>query len=154
MLICYCAPAHFHDPTTSVAIIILALMILFIVFIPKMYTINQQMKLEDSKEIFYSQQTSINDSTLLSGTSNSYGYSPHFKQPSSRPPRNYYPSFSYATNYYIPKEPMRSTQAASFPRASAAAAAAAAAAQAVNGHRRWQHAQHAQAHANAGHSGI
>ena len=66
MLICYCAPAHFHDPTTSVAIIILALMILFIVFIPKMYTINQQMKLEDSKEIFYSQQTSINDSTLLS----------------------------------------------------------------------------------------
>ena len=40
MLICYCAPAHFHDPTTSVAIIILALMILFIVFIPKMYTIN------------------------------------------------------------------------------------------------------------------
>ena len=53
MLICYCAPAHFHDPTTSVAIIILALMILFIVFIPKMYTINQQMKLEDSKDIFY-----------------------------------------------------------------------------------------------------
>ena len=123
MLICYCAPAHFHDPTTAVAIIILALMILFIVFIPKMYTINQQMKLDDSKDVFYnSQQTSINDSTLLS--SNSYGYSPHFKPPSGaapappshRPPRNYYPSFSYATNYYIPKEPMRSTQAASFPR--------------------------------------
>merc|ERR1719500_1753048 len=78
-----------------------------------MYTINQQMKLEDSKDIFYSQQTSINDSTLLS--SNSYGYSPHFKQPSSRPPRNYYPSFSYATNYYIPKEPMRSTHLHRFP---------------------------------------
>lgn len=112
MLICYCAPGHFHDPTTAVAIIILALMILFIVFIPKMYTINQQMKLEDSKEIFYSQQTSINDSTLLStSNTNSYGYSSR-----QRPPRNYYPSFSYATNYYIPKEPMRSTQAASFPR--------------------------------------
>ena len=64
MLICYCAPAHFHDPATSVAIILLALMMLFIVFIPKLYTINQQMKLEDSKEIFYSQQTSLNDSTL------------------------------------------------------------------------------------------
>jgi hypothetical protein len=106
---------------------------------------------------FCSQQTSINDSTLLS--SNSYGYSPHFKQPSSRPPRNYYPSFSYATNYYIPKEPMRSTQAASFPRMSARAAAEVAAAQAqaaaaanAGHHRRWQHG-----HANAnpaGHSGT
>ena len=53
MLICYCAPGHFHDPATAVSIILLALMMLFIVFIPKLYTINQQMKLEDSKDIFY-----------------------------------------------------------------------------------------------------
>ena len=101
----------------------------------------------------------LTELTFLS-TSNSYGYSPHFKQPSSRPPRNYYPSFSYATNYYIPKEPMRSTQAASFPRVSSQAAAAAAA---NAGHRRWQQqaaaaaAQHSGAsgghggHSNAGH---
>ena len=73
MLICYCAPGHFHDPATAVSIILLALMMLFIVFIPKLYTINQQMKLEDSKDIFYSQQTSLNDSTLQSG-SHSYGH--------------------------------------------------------------------------------
>ena len=104
MLICYCAPAHFHDPATSIAILVLALMILFMVFIPKMYTINRQMKLEDSKDIFYSQQTSLNDSTLLS-SNNSYGYTAqgghHMK---TRPPRNYYhPNISYP-NYYVPKE--------------------------------------------------
>ena len=111
MLICYCAPAHFHDPATSIAILVLALMILFMVFIPKMYTINRQMKLEDSKEIFYSQQTSLNDSTLLS-SNNSYGYSggpaaagaPQPSHMKSRPPRNFYhPNLSYP-NYYVPKE--------------------------------------------------
>ena len=107
MLICYCAPAHFHDPATSIAILVLALMILFMVFIPKMYTINRQMKLEDSKEIFYSQQTSLNDSTLLS-SNNSYGYTPQFK---TRPPRNYHPNFSYP-NYYIPKEAQAQAYAA------------------------------------------
>ena len=136
MLICYCAPGHFHDPATAVSIILLALMMLFIVFIPKLYTINQQMKLEDSKDIFYSQQTSLNDSTLQSG-SHSYGHHhggpgghpvyghpphhghhggpppPHHFGKNGKHPRNFYPTFSYATgNYNYPRHP----HAASFPR--------------------------------------
>ena len=140
MLICYCAPGHFHDPATAVSIILLALMMLFIVFIPKLYTINQQMKLEDSKDIFYSQQTSLNDSTLQSGSHSyghhgpgghhpAYGHPPpghHGGHPGAGPPghhfgggkngkhpRNgFYPTFSYATNYNYPRHP----HAASFPR--------------------------------------
>ena len=40
------------------------------------------------------------------------GPPPHFKPSKHQPPRNYYPSFSYATNYYIPK----AQHTASFPR--------------------------------------
>ena len=41
MLLCSFAPAHFHDAATSFAIVVIGLMILCIVFAPKMHTISR-----------------------------------------------------------------------------------------------------------------
>lgn len=103
MLLCSFAPVHFHDAATSFAIVIIALLILCIVFAPKMHTISHEgKKSSDKSGGKLSAQNPYNTSSLSDSTM----YNIHL-------PRHhlskYYPSYTYAPNTYLQREQMRET---------------------------------------------
>lgn len=105
MLMCSFAPSHFHDAATSFAIVVIGLLILCIVFAPKMHTISREGKkgFDDNGSITIKpimQQNPYHASTLSDSTMYNMpfprGYIP-----------KYYPGFPYPPNMYMQKEPLR-----------------------------------------------
>ena len=102
MLLCSFAPAHFHDAATSFAIVVIGLMLLCIIFAPKMHTISREGKkhLGDYGGGKQNPAGGFHASTLSDSTLYNLPF------PRSYVPK-YYPSYTYAPNVYLQKEPLR-----------------------------------------------
>lgn len=96
MLMCSFAPSHFHDAATSFAIVVIGLLILCIVFAPKMHTISRESKkdFDDGIPIIQSpyHASTMSDSTM-------------YNMPL---PRGFIPKYyPYPPNLYMQKEHIR-----------------------------------------------